>query len=612
MTDEEIDRWLESARVVRTIMFVDVADSVRLAQQPGFIGRWWKLVKHTEAEILPRIGGRLVRGHGDDMLIAFEDARCAVKVAFELQHVAQHINRDLPDDSRINLRIACHATELIDAKVDLLGHGVNVAALIMKSARPGEILVSGSVRAAIGSVLDADLHDLGDRYVDELGTDRVVDMGECYLRGIKETVRLYRLGPPGIGPVMMPAAPDQPLSPTLAVVPFAHRFGSSEHAVIGEVIADDVIASMGQSRVLQVISRLSTTQFRHRAASAREVGEVLGAGYVLSGTYRVSGSIIAGTAELFCLQQNEVVWAAPVRGEVEGVLCGQDEMIPTIVKEVCAAVISQQLRRARSAEMPTLKSYTLLLAAIGMMHQGHGADFQRAREMLETLVERVRRQPVPYAWLAKWHVLNYTRGYSANAALGARVALDCTRRALDLDPDCSLALTIEGFAYTNLLKQFEVGQMRYEKALSVNPNESLASLLLGTLHAFRGEGAKAVENTDRALRLSPLDPMRYYYESLAATACHSAGQYDRAIALAQSSLRSNRVHPSTWRALTIALVLSGRVDEARQAVVHLRRFEPNLTVEGYLENNPGCASEIGKRWAWALEVAGVPRRGAAA
>jgi tetratricopeptide (TPR) repeat protein len=222
------------------------------------------------------------------------------------------------------------------------------------------------------------------------------------------------------------------------------------------------------------------------------------------------------------------------------------------------------------------------------------------------LTQRARRQALPHAWLAKWHVLRFNRGRTLDKSREAKIALDCTKRALDAEPNCSLALTMDGFVHTNLLKRLDIGQQRYDLALQVNPNDSLAWLLKGTLHAFKGEGRLAVEGTERALMLSPLDPLRYFYESLAATAAHSAGRYDRAIELAQRSLRANRVHPSTYRALAIAQSRSGRMEDARKTVTDLLQLQPELTVRSYLESNPSGPYETGRAWAEALRQAGLP------
>jgi tetratricopeptide (TPR) repeat protein len=241
------------------------------------------------------------------------------------------------------------------------------------------------------------------------------------------------------------------------------------------------------------------------------------------------------------------------------------------------------------------------------MHRLSPHEFDRAREMLAALVERAPRAAPPWAWMAKWHVLRVQQGWAEDTGAERRLALDCARRAIDADPQCSLALAIAGFVYTNLLKELDAAQEHYERALDANPSDSLAWLLKGTLHAFRGEGQPAVASTKHALRLSPLDPLRYFYESLAATAALSAGQYDRAIELAKHSLRSNRTHTSTYRALAISQWLVGHHDDARKTVGELLRLEPGLTVRKYRQRSPSSEYETGRVWSHALQMAGLPQ-----
>jgi len=200
------------------------------------------------------------------------------------------------------------------------------------------------------------------------------------------------------------------------------------------------------------------------------------------------------------------------------------------------------------------------------------------------------------------------QGWTDDPAGETRVALAATQRALDLDAECALALAIDGFVHTNLLKRFDIAMERYETALDINPSESIAWLLKGTLHAFRGEGKVAVRDTQRALRLSPLDPMRYFYDSLAATAALSARQYDRALDLADRSLRANRTHASSLRASVVAKWQLGQHDAARLTLQELLRVDPQFTVERFVQRSPSSAFEIGREWAEVFRQVGVPER----
>ena len=186
-------------------------------------------------------------------------------------------------------------------------------------------------------------------------------------------------------------------------------------------------------------------------------------------------------------------------------------------------------------------------------------------------------------------------------------ALYFSKRALDADPDNSLALAVDGLVHTNLLKNLETGQDRYQLAIDCNPNNSLTWLLLGTLHAFKGEGEKAIAPVERALKLSPLDPHRYYYHSLAATAHFVAGDYDAAQKFCLSSLKANATHTSTLRVLAATQWRLGDHEQARATAQQLLKLEPNLTVSGWLKKSPASSYELGRDFADLLTKVGIPK-----
>ncbi|HKW80356.1 MAG TPA: adenylate/guanylate cyclase domain-containing protein [Casimicrobiaceae bacterium] len=582
------DQW-----VVRTVLFVDLVESVRLMEsnESDAVRRWRQLVAAVERDILPGHSGRLVKSMGDGLMLEFPSVQPALQAAFAIQRASADSNAGVTADRHMLLRMGAHVGQLIADERDIYGRGVNLAARLTTLAGPGEIVVSADLRDQLVPILDADIEDLG----------------ACYVKHVAEPVRCYRVGPPGPRPVIEPGSAAMPeLRPTLAVIPFTARAGEAAHQVLGEVLADEIISALSRAAELNVISRLSTTVFRGREASLGEVGGYLNATYVLSGGYLVSGNQFNLSAELADAKSGKVVWAKSFKGQVSGIVSGKDGMIDKAVAGVSAAVMARELQRAQSQPLPTLESYTLLMGAIALMHRLSLRDFDRAKQMLQTLTERAPRQAIPWAWLAKWHVLRVQQGWTDDAHLEARLALDCTKRALDADAQCSLALAIDGFVHTNLLKKLDEALERYDRALRVNPNDSLALLLKGTLHAFKGEGKLAVRDTRHALRLSPLDPMRYFYDSLAATAALSAGEYERAIELAQRSLRANRTHTSTFRAMAIAQWQLERPDDARATVRELLRLEPTLTISGYLDRHPSGGYETGRIWSNALRQAGVP------
>ena len=397
------------------------------------------------------------------------------------------------------------------------------------------------------------------------------------------------------------------MQPTIAVIPFSSRGGDTQNFAIGELIADGVNTLLSGSQHLRVVSRLSTTAFRDRAVAPAAIQAHLGATYVLSGSYAAIGQRLLISAELARAGDAQVVWSERVGGDVADLLQVRSAIIDTIAQAVNAGVFAIETKRTLAQPLPTLESYALLLGGIHRMHCASRKEFDRTAQLFEYLIERHQRVAAPRTWLAHWYILRATRGISLDRARDARIALDMTQRALDADPSDALAMAVEGFVHCHLLKNLDVAQERCEDALAANPNESLAWLYKGAVHAFRGEGTEATNAAQRALALSPLDPQRYYFESLAAPAAIAAEDFHGAQRLAQSSLRLNRMHSSTWRMLIVALVEQGKLPQAKSALTQLLRVEPCLTVESYLRRMPNGESPIGKRWARALATAGLPR-----
>jgi TolB-like protein/class 3 adenylate cyclase/Tfp pilus assembly protein PilF len=588
---EETGWFATIARTSRAVLLVDVVESVRLVEDDeiGFFSRWLAFVEHVKSGITPSFSGRFIKSTGDGMLLDFANAKLAVAAAFAMQGESQRINRNYAPDKQILLRMGLEVGDVIHDQNDIYGRSVNLAARLLTLAGPTEIVISANIREQLTPDLDADVEDLG----------------ECYLKHVPHPVRAYRVGPTGPHPVIDHGILGD-LAPSLAIVPFTTNDSRDEHHLLGEVLAEELICDLSRSPELSVISRLSTTRFRGREANLAEISTKLNACYVLSGEYRTHGERITADIELADTRSGQIIWTRRHQGKITGILSGRHGLTSKIAAEVNAAVMIREQQQARSQALPTLKSYTLLLGAIALMHRGSKEDFTEARRLIDTLVERASRHAIPRAWLAKWYVLRVQQGWSPDPKEDAGMALQCAKQALDADPHCSLALTMDGLVHTHFAKQLDTALARYDAAILTNPNDSLAWLLKGTLHAFRGDGERAVSCTQRASRLSPLDPHKYYYDSLSASACVAAGRYEDALKLAQRSLRANRGHTSTLRVMAVAQWHLGCYYEARTTAQELLQREPTLTVSRWLERAPSAPFKVGQEFAQVLRLVGVP------
>lgn len=421
---------------------------------------------------------------------------------------------------------------------------------------------------------------------------------------------------PGTPPTLTQTVPrvaahhwSEDLLPTIAVIPLRSRRIRGEEGVaeevVGEVVAEEIIYALSRSQEVYVVSRLSSTYFRSREASLEEIGRTLSADYVISGSLMGNADRVSLGLEFAESETGRILWSDRVESTVPSLL-NEPDTIQMIVGRIRKAIFLRESQRARSMPFTSLPAYSRLIGAVGLMHRLSPPDFEESRSMLAALIERWPGQPAPLAWMARWHVLRVQQGWSDTPTQDADLALTCSGRALEIDPDNALALTSEGFVLTNLLKRLDDAEDRYNAALDVNPSDAVGRLLRGTLYSFEGKGAVAVRDTERALLLAPLDPHRYFFLALAAGAHLANSDYVRALELADMSLRLNRTHTSTLRIKTVAQINLGQEAAARETARELLRLQPSLRIGTWLGSSPSADFEIGRRIADSLRAAGIP------
>ncbi len=578
----------------KTVLVIDLVESVRLmAHNEEQVVRLWRgFVHHATTEVFPSMGGRLVKSLGDGLLAEFEHPAQAVRAALALHRHFDGANQNLPVAQQLHLRAGLNATQLYVDDNDIYGQGVNLAARVADLAMPGETVVTASVYDAIVVGIDAD----------------VQDRGESYLKHWPEPVRTWTVSPvsaQGAVPRMpAPEAATSDFRPSIAVVPFETRSHSQEQYVIGELLADGVITQLSRSPDLRVISRLSTSAFRGRQATAAEVGQRLEAAYTLSGSYVSYGDKVVITAELSDNRRGEVVWAERLAGEVMDLLQSDSQLIHQLSEACADALLQHMVQRTLVLPVPQLDSNALMLGGITLMHRSTPRDLQRSQQLLEAVVERHKRVATPWAWLAKWHIMQVVQGLAPEPAQTFRAAIAVADRALDLEPHSSLAMAIKGHALCHLGNDVEASRRLLIESTQSNPNDPMAWLYRSVWSTLWGQPTDSVIEAETALRLSPLDPQKYYFEMMLANCYLAANRLNDAIALGSASVLKNRYHAPTIRALLIAQFESGDITGARASFGLLRQVQPDLTIERY--RSSGSQSPMRQRAMHALKALGLP------
>jgi adenylate cyclase len=93
---------------------------------------------------------------------------------------------------------------------------------------------------------------------------------------------------------------------------------------------------------------------------------------------------------------------------------------------------------------------------------------------------------------------------------------------------------------------------------------------------------EAVRSFERAVRMSPLDPLLPSVYVGMGLALIELRRFDEAIVAGKKAQRQNPSYPATYRCLTSAFTHLGRDAEAREAAARVLEHDPAFTLSAYI------------------------------
>jgi TolB-like protein len=537
--------------------------------------------------------GRIFKTTGDGMLIEFASVVDAVRCAVVLQQGMEDCTANLPESERIRFRIGINLGDVMVDEGDMFGDGVNVAARIEGLAAPGEICVSASVREQIGEKLPI----------------RFADLGEHAVKNIARPVRVYRVeksGGPPIGRVDDTTKVPLPLpdKPSIAVLPFQNMSGDPDQEYFADGMVEEIITALSRIRWLFVIARNSSFTYKGRAVDVKQVSRDLGVRYVLEGSVRKGGNRVRITAQLIDAATGAHLWADRFDGELEDIFELQDQVASSVAGVIEPMLRQAEIERARRKRPDSLDAYDLYLRALPHAFTAMPDDADKALPLLIKAVELEPDYAAAHAIIAFCHEQRYLRGGMLEET--RLVALHHARLAIAAGGDDAAALATAGFVIAVCGSDYETAVTAFDRSFALSGSSALALGFSSIVRAWRGDDAIAVEQANRALRLSPFDPLvQLPYVGLAYTH-FAAGRFEEAVAAASLATQSNPRFIVPQILHCAALGCLGRSQEAKAAVQRLLELQPGLTAASAILSARYVDPKTIAALANALRRAGLP------
>jgi len=369
-----------------------------------------------------------------------------------------------------------------------------------------------------------------------------------------------------------------PDKPSIAVLPFQNMSGDPEQEYFADGMVEEITAALCRVRDFFVIARNSAFIYKGRAVPAQQVSRELGVRYLIEGSVRRGGDRVRITAQLIDGPSGNHLWADRYDGAVTDIFDLQDRITESVVGAIQPSVRAAEIERSRRKRPESLDAYDFVLRAYPSVWS---LDHTANSEALKLLGQAIAIEPgYPLALsLAAWcHAQQVVYNWAADA-MGARTeALRLAQMAVDAGgEDDPTIFTLLGAAHT-IVGNHGIAARLLERALALDPNSAWAWNRSGWLQSYLDRPEASIEHFERALRLSPFDPMNFNVFIGIGGAHFIAGRSADAALWMEKGLLD---HPSaTWvyRNLVAIYAFLGRDADAHAGLARLLSEYPDLTV----------------------------------
>jgi adenylate cyclase len=533
-----------------------------------------QLKKFRKTLVDPAIGmhrGRIVKTTGDGMLVEFASAVDAAHCAVEIQREMAIHNVGVPPELRIEFRIGIHVGDIIIDDDDIFGDGVNIAARLEGIAEPGGVCVSDDAYRQIRGKLDIAFDDIG----------------EQTLKNIAEPMRAWRIrlageAAPAFRSSSSPKVQDLALpdKPSIVVLPFDNMSAEAGQDYLADGIVEAITAALSCIRSFFVIARSSAFTYKGRAINARDIGKELGVAYLLEGSVQKAGNRLRIIVQLIETDGGAHVWSSRFDGALDDFFDLQDRITEQVAGALQPSIRIAEIERSQRKRPQDLGSYDYTMRAMPHVWVLEKEESAKALELLEKALAIDPRYPLALS-LAGWcHAQRSVYNWADDIAASQASARSLAERAAEMSGDDPVILAVLGAVHT-FVRNHGTARVLLERAVTLDTNAAWAWSRLGWLENYADQPQKAIANFERALRLSPIDPMNFNNYVGIGSAHEVAQRYGEAAAFYRRALEERPNANWIYRNLASVLSGAGRLEEGREVFSTLMGYYPDLTISKF-------------------------------
>lgn len=380
------------------------------------------------------------------------------------------------------------------------------------------------------------------------------------------------------------AAVERGARPSIAVLPL-RRVGDPEpYVALAQGLACELISELSRLRWLFVCARGSSFRLAPDTP-LQEVGPLLGVRYALGGSVELQGATVAVTVELGDTLDGGVVWGDRFSAALGELHALREEIRARILAALELRIPLHEAARARQAVPDSLDAWAAYHLGLQHLYRFTRADSVQAEQLFARALELDPCFARAHAGLSFVHFQRAFLRHCNDTAAETRQARACALRALEHDPLDPFVNFAMGRTYW-LEGDLDTGREWLQQSTAISPNYAQGIYALAWTETLAGQTAAGREHVDLAMRLSPIDPLRYAMLATRGFVHMAHGETAEAADWTDRAARSPGAHVMIAMIAAAAHALDGKDAAAAQWAANVRERDGQLASADFFRSFP--------------------------
>ncbi|MGF7006170.1 BTAD domain-containing putative transcriptional regulator [Aminobacter sp. BE322] len=373
--------------------------------------------------------------------------------------------------------------------------------------------------------------------------------------------------------------------PSVVVLPFENLSGPEDEFLV-EGVVEEITATLSRVSDFFVIARQSAYTYRGRFVDLAEIGRELGVQYAVEGSVRRSMDRVRVAVKLEDTRTRAQIWSERYDRAASDIFALQDEIAGQVAGAMHPALLKAEIEAARRKPPESLRAYELVLRAYPDIWSATSDGNRLGIALLEQAIAADQRYGRAYALRAWGHAQNLVYLWSSDPDRERQLALADAETAARLASNDPMALTAMGAALSMCTTDQSRAGAYIERALALDPNSAWAWARSGWVAIYRDQPQAARRDFERAMALSPFDPLEHNFTMGLAAASGLEGKFAQAAKLTQDMIDKNPQVTWAYRQLAAYSVFAGDPEAARRAIATLRAANPGVSIAVMKKSHP--------------------------